>query len=294
MNNDEALSIWTSILVDGREIPPTEAVLVELSEYSGKTSEEVRQLASTAPSITKKKWEESDHSTPEGLTNFYNGLSNWVYGTLSYHARQAERENLPLPVQAAVAISNEPPGDMLDFGCGVATACLLFAKMGWRVAAADISTPLLDFAQWRFKQRGLNAKCIDLKMEQLGSEQYDLITAFNTMAHVPDVEETLHMLRTALRTRGKLIFDVDARKKSQGNEWHLYETNSSVIRQVRRLGFAQMLSVGSLYVYERRELSPPQKFWFNLVDEVRYSTITNWLIEKARRLRRTVLGSLKV
>ncbi len=293
MNSDETLKLWSSLLIDGRDILPTKAVLHELSEYSGKSIDEVRQLASTAPSITSKKWVDSDRSTPEGLSDFYNSVSNWVFGTLSYHARQAESENVPLPVQVAAAVSNGPPGDMLDFGCGVATACLLFAQMGWRVAAADISVPLLEFAKWRFRKRDIDAQCIDLNTEQLGSERFDLITAFNTMAHVSKVDETLQTLRTALRTGGKLIFDIDARKRGHGNDWHLYEDHYFINRRVRRSGFIRLPSIGFMYVYERREISPLKKLQFDLFDGVRYGTFTRWLINKARTLQRRLNSKRK-
>ncbi len=172
-------------------LTPSEAIIADLVEYSGLPIEEVRTLATSSQAISEQKWDSADRSTPEGLRDFYHSVSNWVFGTLNYHARQAESEDYPLPVQVAAALAGTPPGDHLDFGAGVATASLLFARLGWRPAISDVSPPLLEFARWRCTKHGVQARFIDLNNEGLGEAQYDLITAFNTFAHIPDISPTL-------------------------------------------------------------------------------------------------------
>lgn len=286
-----ALDMWTQILTRGGGLRPTEAVLVELSEYSGMAVEEVRSLAATSASVTAQKWTETERSTPEGLREFYNSVSNWVFGTLSYHARQAEGENEPLPVKVATAIADRAPGDTLDFGCGVATASLLFARMGWSVAAADISTPLLEFARWRLERHGVKARVIDLNSETLDTEAYDLITAFNTMAHVPRVSETLSLLRTALRPSGLLVFDIDSRKRGTGDEWHLYETDGPILRVTRKAGFVRRPDIaGALYAFERVKMSFVERAWWGLFDALYYSAMSDRIKHLARRVRRRLIG----
>jgi SAM-dependent methyltransferase len=112
------------------------------------------------------------------------------------------------------------PGTFLNFGAGVATAGLLFDRLGWQVTCADVSVPLLQFAKWRVKDRGVAIRVIDLHDERLPEDAFDVICAVNTMAHVRDTLQTLKELRRALRPGGLLIFDVDTRPKDAEMPWH--------------------------------------------------------------------------
>ena len=286
MNVEEGLVLWTKVLTNGRQCSPSQAVLLELQEYTSLSLDEVKAAAAAAPSVTRATWDAADRSTPEGLRAFYQSLTNWVFGTLSYHARQAEGENTPLPVVAAAALSGRAAGDHLDFGSGVATASLMFAELGWRISIADVSKPLLDFAAWRFQTRKIEARVIDLNAKALPASSYDLITAFNTMAHVPDPAATFAELRTALRSGGLLVFDVDSRPRGAGrDDWHLYENDYEIIRLVRRTGFRHRPRAWPLYIFERAELGWGERAVVTLSDVLRYNGPATWVIEKARRLR---------
>ena len=63
----------------------------------------------------------------------------------------------------------------LDFGSGVGSGSILFARHGYEIALADISSPLLQFARWRLDQRGLEAEIIDLKANGLPADAFDVI-----------------------------------------------------------------------------------------------------------------------
>jgi SAM-dependent methyltransferase len=293
MDSTSGLTLWTEILTRGSSLPPTEAAIRDLIEYSGLPEDEVRYLAANSQSITAKKWAEADRSTPEGLRAFYSGVTSWVFGTLSYHARQAEQKQTPLPVQAAIALADRKPGAHLDFGCGVATANLLFARLGWQATAADVAPPLLDFARWRFAKFGVDAKVIDLNTEALPPDSYDLITAFNTMVHVDKPSVALRNLHAALKPGGLLVFDIDSRKKSGTDQWFLYDSHAPILSGMRRLGFARRKPAGVLYIYEKVEASPLQREFFGVVDSVRYSRPVNWFINKLRGLKGRIhrLGS---
>lgn len=274
MTLDEAKQVWSDILTHGRAMTPREAIIADLVEYSGRSLDEVRTLATSSQSISEQKWNSADRSTPEGLRDFYRSVSNWVFGTLNYHARQAESDEYPLPVQVAAALGDKAPGDHLDFGAGVATASLLFARMGWRPVISDVSPPLLEFARWRCAQHGIEARFIDLNDEALGETQYDLITAFNTFAHIPEIDSTLRDLHRALRPGGSLIFDIDTRERTPGNEWFFFSSQLPVIRSMRRIGFARRAKIGSqLHVYERVEHSFARRAWYGAIDALRYTRL---------------------
>jgi SAM-dependent methyltransferase len=261
-------------------------VIQELLDYSKLPEDEVRYMAANSQEITAKKWAEADRSTPEGLRAFYSSVTNWVFGTLSYHARQTTQPHPILPVDAAVAVANRKPGEHLDFGAGVATASLLFARLGWRSTASDVAPPLLDFARWRFAKNGLDFRVIDLNSEKIPADTYDLITAFNTMAHVDNAAASLRDLHAALRPGGLLIFDIDSRKKSGTDQWFLYDSHNPILRIMRRTGFKPVGIDGILYIYERVERSPLRRQLVGAYDALRYNNTTTWIINKLRGLKR--------
>lgn len=278
-------TLWNDILTRGTGLKPTEAVIQELIAYSGLPEDEVRYTAANSQKITEQKWAEADRSTPEGLRAFYDSVTNWVFGTLSYHARQAEGDLAILPVDAATAVAGRRPGDHLDFGAGVSTAVLLFDRLGWRSTASDVAAPLLNFSRWRFQQNGVDAKLIDLKSEAIPQNSYDLITAFNTMAHVDDMAKTVRELHAALRPGGLLIFDIDNRKKSSTDQWFLYEDQYAIVRLMRRTGFSTPSRLGMLYIYERVERSALQRQIYALYDSLRYNGVATWIGKKLRALK---------
>ena len=283
-----AAEIWKDILTDGRNMPPSEAVVLQLAEYSGRSVDEVKEIARNTNEISKQKWSEADRSTPEGLRAFYSSVTNWVFGNISYHARQAEGRDGPypaLPIQVADALKQLTPGHHLDFGSGVGTASLLFQRFGWQVTLADVSTPLLDFARWRFSRSNVRAHFIDLNKDKLEERRYDLITAFNTMAHVPDIPQTVSRLRSALRPGGLLVFDIDARGPTPGNEWFLYGHPHQVLRGIRALGFARMTPIGAMQVYRRVERGYFGAGRVAAIDLLRFNAVISTISSSTRPVR---------
>ncbi len=272
MLEQDARRAWLDILTRGRNADPVQAVLEELTGFSGLPIEEVEKIAANSNSITAQKWAEADRSTPEGMRQFYASVSNWVFGTLNYHAQQALLPHAPLPVIVAEELHEAEPGEFLDFGAGVGTASLLFDKIGWRVTAADVSPPLMEFAAWRFRQRGVSIPVIDLNATELESDKYDVIAGFNTMAHIVDVRPTIETLWRALKPGGLLIFDIDSREKSQQMYWHVMESHYPFLRVMRSAGFKQVRQRDGIYFYRRVERSTFGQLMWRVADGLRFGT----------------------
>lgn len=82
-------------------------------------------------------------------------------------------------VHAAQRFSAGPR--MLDFGHGVGSTGLLFARHGFDVTMLDISEPMHRFAEWRFARRGLNARFL-LGTDRLTVEEsFDVIVSLDVM-----------------------------------------------------------------------------------------------------------------
>ena len=297
MDKAAAHQMWTELLVRGRNLRPTEAVALDLASYFGRSVDDVQKVRDEVNEIAQKQWSQADRSTPAAVRDFYKNASNIVFSGLSFHARQAEGPGGALPIDVVAAIHPSGSAEMLDFGAGVGTAAALFARAGWRVTLAEVSVPLLDFARWRLPQLGIEATYVDLNNEQIGQDRYDLITAFNTMAHVPPsaLDETLTTLRNALRDDGLLVFDVDARKRERGQKYHFYvhphfyEHPNEVLRKIRRLGFTKKSSIRSMFVFQKTDLSPLQRSLYGVFDSVRYGAVATQVEVWIRRMRSHVV-----
>ncbi|MBY9068468.1 class I SAM-dependent methyltransferase [Hyphomonas sp. WL0036] len=285
MNEQEAWRAWREILTQGRDVTPSESVFLQLCEYSGLSLDEVKEIAANSSSITAQKWAEADRSTPEGVRQFYESVSNWVFGTLSYHARQAEGDYPPLPATVAEELRDVPAGAFLDFGAGVGTASLLFDRIGWSVTAADVSAPLMDFAAWRFKHYGADIPIIDLNTQALPEGRFDVIAGFNTMAHVVDVAPTVKRLRNALKPGGLLVFDIDFRTKDQQMCWHVMDSHYPYLRIMRRLGFRLEKVRNFMFYYRRVEQSALQGAFWAVADGIRYSPVVLFVRNLKNKLR---------
>ncbi|MEQ9506240.1 MAG: class I SAM-dependent methyltransferase [Hyphomonas sp.] len=290
MQEQDAKQAWLEILTQGRDADPVKAVLEELSEFSGLPIAEVEQIAANSNRITGEKWAQADRSTPEGMRAFYASVSNWVFGTLNYHAKQALLDHAPLPAIVAGELDGVPPGEFLDFGAGVGTACLLFDRIGWRVTAADVSPPLMEFAAWRFRKHGANIPIIDLNAQDLEPGKYDVIAGFNTMAHIVDVRPTIEKLWRALKPGGLLMFDIDSRSKDQQMYWHVLESHYPFLRVMRSAGFEFVRQRDGIYVYRRVERTPLGRFVWQLRDGVRYGPAVQIMANLKNRISARLRG----
>lgn len=89
----------------------------------------------------------------------------------------------------------------LDLGCGVGGLMDILSTAG-RAFGTDTSLPSLVFCRGRGLRRLFTASGSDLP---LAPESFDLITAFDTLEHIPDDDATLRECRRILRPGGLLV-----------------------------------------------------------------------------------------
>lgn len=214
------------------------AVLQDLSEYHGISKDEALRRCLNWEAESVAEWQASDRSTREGLRDFYNSIESWTFDLSWYALLQAT--GLAYPVQPIVAAASPKPHQELrhlDFGSGVGTMSQLFQRLGYHSDAADISKPLIEFARFRMNRRGSKIHFIDLNSESLPVDSYDVITAVDTLVHVPDLQETAESLHSSLRPGGLLFANFDIRPPSPENSWHLYSDDRPLRWTLQRVGF---------------------------------------------------------
>ncbi len=277
----ELLDIWRHCLTSDRFTDPYEGIIDELGRYFELSIEEVRWICEHSAEMVAEEWRKTGQSTiPEEVHRFYQAQTYWLFGTLRYHANQTQ----PHGVMITDALQL-PTGHHLDFGCGAATASLFFNALGWQTSLGDVSEHAVNFARWRFEQRGIQGTFYNLETDPLPPNTYDLITAFDVMTCVVDIPATLHRLHQSLKPGGYLIFNVDSRKPTPMTVWHLYDAHFPVIRHVRQIGFRRLPNIPPypLYCYQKIDRSQLNAAAVGLFDHLRHNRFETAMGEQIRR-----------
>lgn len=237
------------------------AVLDDLSTYYKLSADECVRRCINWEEWSVEEWYQQARRTPEDLANFYHSTQSWSFDLLWYAYLQAE--GYRYPVSVAIAQSVPRPGRpggarLLDFGSGVGATSQLFQRLGYETHLADISTSLLQFARFRLERRGGTATYLDLNTTSPTPNTYDVITAIDTLVHVPDLPATARMLHAALRPGGLLFANFDVRPATKENAWHLYEDDLPLRFQLHRVGFEPEMNLdGMITRYRRVDPSGP-------------------------------------
>jgi len=128
---------------------------------------------------------------------------------------------------------------VLDFGAGIGSGAILFARNGLAVTLADISSPLLQFSEWRFRQRKLPAQFIDMKHHTLPEEGFDLVTAMDVFEHLVEPLQAVDRLSDTLRPGGLLFGRFNVEPDDERSE-HIVRDFAPVFRRMEERGLVQV------------------------------------------------------
>ncbi|MEO5723662.1 MAG: class I SAM-dependent methyltransferase [Ilumatobacteraceae bacterium] len=283
-NRAELFQLWGEVLTGRGDVSPTDAVIAELAAYFGISEEEARGRCSNSNALSRDGWNSGDRSTAAGIIDFWN-LNGPVFGITMSHVRQLTEDHPPSSIELALGLRHLPVGAMLDFGAGPGTNAMFFARLGWKVTLAEVSTPMLQFAAWRAARRGITMAYIDSRTTELPAHSFDVITALEVMHIVPNVEQILRQLHVALRPGGLLIFNVYAPPRGPETYSYLYEACWPVLRQVRRNGYRRHQRIAHMYVYERVHRGAMATAVVDRLDAVRYNPYVTMVGDQVRRVR---------
>lgn len=229
------------IWIDGLDV--RDSILDDLSKYYKLSPEECRQRCLHWEAWSVTEWRQGDRSTREGIQAFYDSVQSWSFDLMWFSYLQACGHRYPMSVVAArFALEHASGRDHLDFGSGVGVTSQLFSRLGFSSTLADVSTPLLDFARWRLARHGDRSAAINLASASVPSGAFDVVTAFDTLVHVPDIDETARDLHRAIRPGGWLLTNFDVREKDvPESAWHLHNDIVKLEDRLERAGFALRL-----------------------------------------------------
>jgi len=149
-------------------------------------------------------WNSIDTNDPQSVERFYDQCQLELYNLLTWHT--LAEDDSPLAYVAALEFARPHHfKTYLDFGSGVGSGGILFARNGYDVTLADVSSPLLNFARWRHEQRDLPVQTIDLKSGSLPKNRFDFVTAMDVFEHLVDPVKTAEQIVDSL-TAGGILF----------------------------------------------------------------------------------------
>jgi len=162
-----------------------------------------------------------------------------------------------------------PPGRLLDLGCGTGRHVVHFAARGFEVTGVDLSEPMLAITRRKLAEEGCGATLVHgdiTRLDELGLGRFDYaICMFSTVGMIYGAENRLRFLRAVrdhLEPGGLFAFHVHSR-------WHnlWYPDGRQYLRRAlvaclrrRREPFQKVVDGYrgirslSLYVYSAREI----------------------------------------
>lgn len=216
------------------------SLLHELTMYFGcKDPNETRLKCASALADVKGEWHETvDRCSRESVDQFYNESQAMIYELMWWHT--LSEDNSPLAYVTAFDFARlHGCRQYLDFGAGVGSGGILFARNGLQVSLADISSAMLAMTRWRFDLRGLDAQLIDLKGSHLPDDGFDIVTAMDVFEHLVDPVATVDMISNALKPGG-FLFGRFHSEPDEDRPHHIIQDFGPTHSRLETLGFVEV------------------------------------------------------
>ncbi len=231
---------WTEALRRPGEPDLEESLVGELAAYAGASDHEtVRARCRQAVAAIRNDWNDTvDPADATAVERFYDKTEAHLYELMWWHTLSEDLS--PLAYVTALDFGRRHDCSRhLDFGSGVGSGGLLFARNGFDVTLADISSTLLRFCRWRFAQAGLLLRTIDLKSTPLPEAAFDIVTAMDVFEHLTDPMDVVDAIHRALRPGGYL-FGRFAAEEDPMRPQHILLDFAPVFARLRERGFTEV------------------------------------------------------
>jgi dTDP-4-amino-4,6-dideoxygalactose transaminase len=237
---DEYRCTWREALILHGHQDLRESLLSELGEYVGCDDRaEVERRCGISWKGVEDEWHEKvDPGSSRTIQEFYDLTEAYLYNLIWWHT--LVEDETPLAYVTALHFAKQRGcRRYLDFGAGISSGGLLFARHGLDVASADISSSLLRFSRRRFEQRGIPAHLIDLKERPMPEQSADLITAMDVCEHLVDPVGAVDQIASALAPGGYL-YGRFALQPDDERPQHIVRNFEPMFDRLRQLGFVKV------------------------------------------------------
>ena len=145
---------WTEALLEPGAPSLAASLVRELACYVGVDDTVVEARCRGAIEQLRDEWtSDVDAADRSSVERYYRRTDGTLYELLWWHALVDDESPLAYVNALELARVEAPRARRyLDFGSGVGSGGLLFARAGFEATLADISVPLLGLARWRFER----------------------------------------------------------------------------------------------------------------------------------------------
>jgi 2-polyprenyl-3-methyl-5-hydroxy-6-metoxy-1,4-benzoquinol methylase len=260
----ENIAKWREALLLPGETDPAESGVRELAEYFGVSREEATRACRDALGDSKREWESAPRRTPDQIVDFYRRTRSYLFEHVWWHATDLGENSAN--VEILNYASRRGARAYLDFGSGVGSNAILFARHGFEVALADVSETMLDFARWRLERRGLPAEFINLNLRPLPRDRFDFATAVDVCEHLTDPQAEFRRIAESLKLGGAFVFNQRVGEDAE-RPMHILTTAAPILRSIRQNGLREAAGGAPAL----------RKLNFYVVERDAQSRIKNWL-----------------
>lgn len=236
----EYRQVWErALILDGNQ-DLSESLLTELGDYTQcQDKAEIRRRCEHAVTSLKREWEETVRPADRrSIERFYDKSQTMLYELMWWHTLGEDVS--PLAYVVALRFAQQHGCQRyLDFGAGVGSGGILFARQRLQTALADVSSSLLHFSAWRLGIRNLDVRYIDLKLSGLPSQAFDVITAMDVFEHLSDPVEEVKTLWKALKPGGFLYARISP-EADEDRPQHIVHDFEPTFECMRALGFIEV------------------------------------------------------
>jgi len=220
--------------------PLEDSLLEELRMYFGHDDlAEIRTKCLQAVVNIRDQWRNQVIADePASVETFYDETDAYIYDLMWWHALRDDTSPLSY-VLALEFATRHGCRSCMDFGSGVGSGAILFARNRMSVTMADVSSTLLEFSEWRFKLRGLPATVLDTKLNDLPRNHFDIVTTMGTFEHLVDPVGTVEQLWASLNPGGYLAGQFHTEPKEKHPQ-HIVHDFGPTFERMKSLGLVEV------------------------------------------------------
>ncbi len=100
-----------------------------------------------------------------------------------------------------ITFLNKSPGSLLDIGAGTGEFLKLAKDNGWEVYGVEPNEKARAFSS----EKGIDS---EISIDDLEGKQFDVVTLWHVLEHLPDLKETISKIETFVKPGGTLIVAV--------------------------------------------------------------------------------------
>ena len=153
----------------------------------------------------------------------YRGCERWLYG---YMLEQVEDEHLRRYQFASELVKDKVVLDVAS-GCGYGSYLMALDGKAKKVFGLDIDQDAIRYSEHRYSLENIQRSVGDATEYKFEAE-YDVITSFETVEHIPNYEKYLQNMESALSEDGFLLISTPIVKNTStkpDNPHHVIEWN---------------------------------------------------------------------